>query len=154
MRSKVGEGSTFWVELPLGVGKRTFATRTDSSANSGLGGDNPGSGTSTPKDRGKGGDGDDKGERRRGRSRHRCSDQKGQGNGTTGGKEHHLGLFETPLNDKVGIVAPDAAAALRAKKARSDAMREHEALYSLGLLESMQQTSGWWLRNILFPDPA
>lgn len=142
VRSKEGEGSTFWVELPLGVGKRTFAPRTDSSTNSGAGGDNPGSGAATPKDGTKGGEGDAKGERRRGRSRQRNGDEKGPGNGTTGAKEHHLGLFETPLNDKVGIVAPDAAAALRARKARSDAMREHQALYSLGLLESMQQTQG------------
>ena len=153
MRSKPGEGSTFWVELPLGVGKRTFATRTESNTtgNGGHGGDGSPPGSASPKDgrghRGKGDHGgtggadghggeNGKGERKgRGRSGHRRNTSDGKG-----AKEHHLGLFETPLNDKIGIVAPDAAVALREKQARSDAMREHHALYNLGLKENTQQT--------------
>lgn len=157
VRSKPGEGSTFWVELPLGVGKRTFATRTESNTtgNGGNAGEGSPPGSASPKDGrghwprgdhggpdradGHGGE-NGKGERRgRGRSGHRRNTSDGKG-----AKEHHLGLFETPLGDKIGIVAPDAAVALREKQARSDAMREHHAL-SLGLKENMQQTQGQFI---------
>ncbi|KAF6761807.1 hypothetical protein DFP72DRAFT_879693 [Ephemerocybe angulata] len=110
VQSKPGEGSTFWVELPLGVGKKTV----------------PGLDKIEKKDNG------DECSPPDGGPGHPSADHPNHDPEDTSNGQQHVGLFETPLNDKVAIVPPRdlGSAGMRTSKVM-EVLRKHQGLHGL-----------------------